>query len=181
MTLLGGLEATAGGLLVFFVPGFFLTRALFPEWRLRGPAALRRLIETLTLSFVLSVTLTVLVGYLLLTVAPGGFQAYWSDPVLEAMLSGVAVVAFGAGVLRHAYAREAPAARPLTEPEPGGSGAWELTRELDRLGREERRIRHALRTGSPDADERRRLNARIEEIQAESAALGQRREAEYAE
>jgi 1-acyl-sn-glycerol-3-phosphate acyltransferase len=181
MTVLGGLEAIAGGLLVFFVPGFFLSRVLFPEWRLRGAGALRRLIETLSLSFVLSVTLTVLVGYLLLTLAPGGFQAYWTDPVLEATLTGIAVASFGAGVFRSAYAREPPATRHFAEPDPGGSDAWELTRALDRLGREERRLRHALRTGSPDPGERRRLNARIDEIRAESAELGRRREAEYVE
>jgi hypothetical protein len=180
MTLLGGLEAIAGGLLVFFVPGFFLTRALFPEWRLHGPAGLRRLIETLTLSFVLSVTLTVLVGYLLLTAAPGGFQAYWTDPVLEATLSGVAVTAFAAGVLRSAYAREAPEARPRAEPDPGGSGAWELTRELDRLGREERRLRHALRV-SPGGPDEREIRERLEEVRSATEELRRHREAEYAE
>lgn len=180
MTLLGDVEAIAGGLLVFFVPGFFLTRALFPEWRFRGSVAVRRLIETLTLSLVLSVTLTVLVGYLLLTVAPGGFQAYWTDPVLEATLSGVAVVAFVAGLLRSAYSREAPPARPRVEPDPGGSGAWKLTRDLDRLGREERRLQHALRVASGGPDEP-AVREHLEKVRSETEALRRRREAEYAE
>jgi uncharacterized protein DUF1616 len=179
VTLVGGLEAVAGGLLLFFVPGFFTTRALFPEWRFRGSAALRRLVESLTLSFVLSVTLTVLVGYLLLAVAPGGFQAYWSDPVLEAVLAGVAVAAFGAGVLRGAYSREVPARR-AAEVDPGGSDAWDLTRELDRLRREERRLNHALRA-SPDGAEEREIRERLTKVEADTEALRRRREAEYAE
>jgi hypothetical protein len=180
MTLLGGFEAVAGGLLVFFVPGFFLTRALFPEWRIRGPAAPRRLIETFTLSFVLSVTLTVLVGYLLLAVAPGGFQAYWTDPVLEAALSGIAVAAFAAGLLRHAFARTPPMTHPRAEADPGGFDAWELTRALDRLGREERRLRHALRVAPGGPDER-EIRERLEQVRSETEALRRHREAEYAE
>ena len=180
MSILGGLEAIAGGLLVFLVPGFFLTRALFPEWRFRGSAAARRLLETLTLSFVLSVTLTVLVGYLLLTLAPGGFQAYWSDPVLEAVLAGVALAAAAAGLLRGAYAREPPAPWPSPEPDPGGSGAWELTRELDRLNREERRLRHALRV-SPTGADGHALRQQLEQVRSEAEALRRHREAEYAE
>jgi hypothetical protein len=179
MTLVGSLEAVVGGLLLFFVPGFFTSRALFPEWRLRGPAALRRLVETLTLSFVLSVTLTVLVGYLLLAAAPGGFQAYWTDPVLEAALAAVAVAAFGAGVLRGAYGREVPDRRP-TQPDAGGSGAWDLTRELDRLRQEERRLRHALRVSTGSAEEH-EIRERLTKVQADTDALRRRREAEYAE
>lgn len=180
MTLLGGLEAIAGGLLVFFIPGYFLTRALFPEWRLRGSAALRRLIETLTLSFVLSVTLTVLVGYLLLIAAPGGFQAYWTDPILEAALAAIAAAACVVGLLRSAYSQQAPATRPRAEPDPGGRGAFELTRELDRLGREERRLRHALRVSSGGPDER-AVRERLAKVQSDAEALRRRREAEYAE
>jgi len=179
MTLLSGLEAIAGGLLVFFVPGFFVTRALFPEWRLRGTGALTRLVETLTLSFVLSVTLTVLVGYLLLTAAPGGFQAYWTDPVLEAVLAAVAVLAFAVGMLRSVSSRGMPV-RPLTEPDPGASGAWELTRELDRLSQEERRLQHALRVSRGRAEEG-EIRENIEKVRSETEELRRRREAEYAE
>jgi uncharacterized membrane protein len=174
------LEAVVGFLLVFFVPGFFISKALFPEWRVRGPLALRRLVEMITLSFVLSVVLTVVVGYLLLSAAPGGFQASWSDPVLESVLLAVTVVAVGWGAVRGAYRRE-PTARP-TPPAPSPEeGAFELTERLDQLAREARRIRHALRAGSTDPVERSRLSARMEEIRAETAELGRRREAEYAE
>jgi len=96
------LEAIVGGLLLFVVPGFAVARALFPEWRFRGPDGTLRALETATLSFVLSVALTVLVGSLLLGLAPGGFAAAWSDPVLEVALAAVALVAVAAGVLRGA-------------------------------------------------------------------------------
>jgi len=179
MNLLGNLEGVVGGLLLFFVPGFFTSRALFPEWRFRGPAALRRLVETLTLSFVLSVTLTVLVGYLLFAAAPGGIQAYWTDPVLEATLAGVAVVALGAGVLRGAFSRELPVRRDA-KPDPGESDAWKVSRELDRLGQEERRLQHALRVSKGSAEEV-EVQARLAKLKADTDELRRRREAEYAE
>jgi uncharacterized membrane protein len=172
-------ELVAGVLLIFFLPGFALTKATFPEWRVRGPAGLRRAIELGTLSFVLSVVLTVLVGYLLLVAAPGGFQAYWSDPVLEFVLTGVTVVAGIVGVLRGAYSRVPPStphdtarARDLEE------GAWEVTRRLEHLQREERRIVHSLRVSESGGPEEQRLRTRLEQIRSESAELSRAREAE---
>jgi hypothetical protein len=173
------LQAIGGGLLLFVVPGFATSRALFPEWRFRGPDGARRALETATLSFVLSVGLTVLAGSVLLGVAPGGFAAAWSDPVLEVLLAAIAAVGFVAGALRGAYAREPPAAPPR-EPEPGGEGAWELARELDRLHREERSVRHRQRTlseGGPDAGE---LDQQLKELARRIEALERRREDEYA-
>jgi hypothetical protein len=171
-------EAIAGVLLVFFVPGYAVTKATFPEWRVRGAGGARRLLEIATLSFVLSVVLTVLAGYLLLVAAPAGFQAYWSDPVLEAVLAGVALIGLVVAWFRGGFARTAPAAR-RPEASGGEEGAWELTRELDRLAREERRIEHALRTKA-ECDTP-RLEQELTELRARSAALRARREAEYAE
>src|SRR5271154_4391397 len=105
-------EAFAGLLLVFFVPGYTLTKATFPEWRLRGTDALLRVLETVTLALVLSVVLAILVGYALLAAAPGGFQASWSAPLLEACLAGVAVVGFVFGWYRGAYRRGPPPPPP---------------------------------------------------------------------
>ena len=180
MTVPGALEVALGFLLVFFLPGYAVTKAVFPEWRIRGTGALRRLVEVVTLSFVLSVVLTVLVGYGELTLAPGGFRAYWSDPVLEVSLIAVTLVAFALGLARGAYRREPPPSAVLPFGE-GEEGAFELTRELDRLGREGRRIRHTLRVSAPAPAERDRLEARLTELESESAELERRREAEYAE
>ena len=174
------LEEVLGLLLVFFLPGYTVTKAVFPEWRIRGTGALRRLVEVVTLSFVLSIVLTVLVGYLELTFAPGGFRAYWSDPVIEVSLIAIVFVAFVAGLARGAYRREPPT-RPSVPGAEGEEGAFELTRKLDRLGREGRTIRHTLRVTAPSASERDRLEARLHEVENESAELERRREAEYAE
>jgi hypothetical protein len=171
-------EAIAGLLLVFFVPGYTLTKATFPEWRLRGPTAPLRLLETVTAAFVLSVVLTILVGYLLLTAAPGGFQSYYSNPVLEVALAGVAAVAFAFGWARGAYRRDPPPPH-VGDADPGSEGAWELTRELDRLAREERRLRHELRTGSSRRDEEAALQADLERVRARREELRLHREAEY--
>jgi len=173
-------EAIAGFLLIFFVPGYALTRAIFPEWRVRGPSGTRRLVEEITLAFVLSVVLTVLVGYVLLVAAPAGFQAYWSDPVVEAVLAGIAVVAFAVAWARGAFARVPPAAPTRTE-SPSDEGAWEVTRRLDELSREARRVQHQLRVGVADSAERDRLHARLEEIRAERNEVAEHREAEYAD
>jgi len=179
MTALAPVEALAGGLLLFFVPGYAIAKASFPEWRVRGEGGLPRLVELVTLSFVLSVVLTVLVGYGLLNLAPGGFAASWSDPVLEAVLAAVAVVALVVAVLRGAFARVPPVTR-LTEADSGAEGAWELSRELERLSRDERRLEHALRASSRDSNERSRLTQELESVRAERDALRRRREEQYA-
>jgi hypothetical protein len=169
-------EAVVGGLLLFFVPGYAVTKALFPEWRVRGPEGARRLLETMTLSFVASIGLTVLVGFGILDLAPGGFSAAWSDPILEGALALVAGVAFIASVVRGAWSREPPRA-PTPSPE---EGAWELSRELERLGRDERRLQHALRVARGSTAEEARLSAELESVKAERDALRRKREEEYA-
>jgi len=179
MAVLDAAEAVAGFLLVFFVPGYALTRAVFPEWHLAGPDARRRLLETVTLSFVLSVVLTVLLGYLLLTGFPGGFQASWSDPVLEASLALVAGAGFVAAIAQGAFSRSPPGPARLPA-DSGDEGAWELARELDRLSREERRLMAALAAPSGAGPETDRLQDRLAKVRAEAAAMRRQREEEYA-
>jgi uncharacterized membrane protein len=179
MSVLGVAEGVVGGLLIFFVPGYAVTKALFPEWRVRGPEGARRLLEVVTLSFVTSLGLTVVVGYGILNLAPGGFAAAWSDPVLEAVLAAVALVAFVTAVARGSFARNPPEATREAEGA-GEEGAWEVTRELDRLGRDERRLEHALRVASQNPAERARLSGELESVRAEREALRRRREEEYA-
>ena len=179
MTVLGPVEGILGGLLLFFVPGYFVTKAVFPEWRIRGREAARRLVEVVTLSFVTSIGLAVVVGYGLLSLAPGGFAAAWSDPVLEASLAGVALVAAVVAVARGAFARVPPAV-PRPGPADAEEGAWELSRELERLGRDERRLEHALRVSGTDPAERTKISAELDSVRAEKEAVRQRREEEYA-
>ncbi len=179
MTLLGLAEGVAGGLLLFFLPGYAVTKALFPEWRVRGPEGGRRLLETVTLSFVTSIGLTVVVGFGILDLVPGGFAAAWSDPVLEATLAAVALVGFVAAFFRGAFARTPPAT-PATVGAAGEEGAWELSRELERLGRDERRLEHALRVSAQSPAEVTRLTTELQSVRAERDALRRKREDEYA-
>ncbi len=177
MTDATSLEVVAGILLVFFAPGYFVTKATFPEWRVRGDEALVRAIEIGTLSFVLSVTLTVLVGYGLLAGGPQGFQASWTDPVLEAILFAIAILAFGVGVARGAY-RTIPPVR--TAPGlPGEARPFELGQELTRLDREEIRLRREL-DRSDTSEEQEKLESELDAVRARRAELQRRREAEYA-
>ncbi len=179
MTVVNIAESLAGGLLLFFVPGYSVTKALFPEWRVRGRDGARRLLEVVTLSFVTSIGLTIVVGFGILSLAPGGFAAAWSDPALEAALAAVAVVALVAAVARGAFARTPPTA-PSAPAAPGEEGAWELSRELERLGRDERRLQHALRVSSQSPTENARLTAELESVRAERDAVRRQREEEYA-
>jgi hypothetical protein len=178
-TALAPLETAVGFLLLFFLPGYTLTRAVFPEWRLVPPDRLRRLLEVVTLSFVLSVVLTVLLGELLLNLAPSGFRAAWSDPELEVALAIVAGLAFAAGLLRGAYGREVRRA-PGT-PAPSEEGAWELTVELDRLGAEARRLSRRIRELPPESEAAAAARRRLGEVDRQREELGRRREEQYAE
>ncbi|MFZ0892672.1 MAG: DUF1616 domain-containing protein [Thermoplasmata archaeon] len=173
-------ESLAGLALVFFLPGYCTTKALFPEWRVQGPDGLTRLVEIISLSFVLSVVLTIVLGYGLLVLGPNGFQASWSDPVLEAILAVIAAVALAAGILRHAYSKEAPLPRDEGA-DPGGEGAWELLRELEDLQREERRLRHRLRVTKGDSGTSAQVENQLRDVQEQIATLRQHREAEYAQ
>jgi hypothetical protein len=173
-------ESLVGLALVFFLPGYFTTKALFPEWRVRGPDGLTRLVEIITLGFVLSVVLTIVLGYGLLLLGPNGFQASWSDPALESILAAVAAVALVAGLFRHAYAREPPP--PSGDgPDPGGEGAWELLRELEALRREERRLQHRLRVARGDSGASAQVEHDLAAVQQQIMTLRQQREAEYAQ
>jgi len=178
MTLPGVLEGLVGALLLFFIPGYAVAKALFPEWRVRGPQGGRRLLEIVTLSFVMSVGLTVVVGFGILDLVPGGFAAAWPDPVLEAVLAAITVVALVAAFFRGAFARTPPTGPSVPEGK-GEEGAWELSRELERLGRDERRLQHALRVSSASPAESARLTAELDSVRAERDALRRKREEEY--
>jgi Protein of unknown function (DUF1616) len=171
-------QAIVGLLLLFVVPGFFTTRALFPEWRLTGADALIRWVETAALSLVLSVAYTVLVGSVLLNLGGAGFSASWSDPTLEGGLLAVSGVGAGLAVARGGFSRTPPKA-PALEPSGGEEGAWELVQRGEELARRERRLRHALRTAR-DPAESERIRSELEGVGRERESLRQAREAEYA-
>jgi len=170
-------EALAGLLLVFVLPGFAVSRALFPEWRFRGPDGSVHLVETVALTLILSVALTILIGFGLLNTT-AGFSASWSDPVLETILAAITVVGLTVAWLRGAFARIPPAPRPL-EPLPGEEGGAETLERGEELVREERRLRHALRV-APDAASTARLEGDLGRVRAEARRLGAAREQQYA-
>ena len=170
-------QAVAGGALLFVVPGYAVAKAVFPERRIAGPDGVRWALELAALALVLSVVLTVTVGYVLLSGSPGGFAASWSDPLLEAVLAGIALVAFVVGWLEGAYARTPPVRRARPE-EPGSAGAWELSERLDRLQRERRELERELRR-PPAPEDAARLQVRLDELVAEDERLRRRREADY--
>ena len=180
MTTIGLLDAFVGLLLLFFVPGYTTTRAIFPEWRVRGSDAWRRGVEIVTLSFVLSIGWTVVVGYGLLAAVPGGFQASWSNPELEVALLVVSLVAFIAGWRVGAYTSDPPPT-PREPRDPGGEGAWELTVALDHNAREQRRLEHALRRTGKDGADAGALRNQLTSLREESSRLRQEREREYAQ
>jgi hypothetical protein len=172
-------EILAGLLLVFVLPGYAITKATFPEWRFRGPDALLRVVEVGTLSLVLSVTVTILVGFVLGNLPGSLFQASWSDPLLEALLATISVVAFVVAVLRGGFSRTPPAT-PAPEESPGEEDPMSLVQALEETQRHARRLQHAIRQLKPDDPERTRLEAELNDTQRRSQELRSHREAEYA-
>lgn len=170
-------EMVAGGLLVFFLPGYVTTKALFPEWRVRRRDGWVRGVEVVTMSVLLSVVLTILAGFVLGALPGQEFEASWSYPLLEAFLGGIAAIAFAVGWMRGAFRKEPPAA-PIAEPTPGDAGAWELLRRLEELSRKERRLSRQLRQEEGPGAERTRRD--IEAVRREIEELRTAREAEYA-
>lgn len=170
------LEIPVGLLLVFLLPGYALAKALFPDWRLRGDAAALRVVELLTLSLVLSVAITILVGFVLANGPGPGFSASWNEPVLEVVLAAITLIGLAAGAARGAYARTPPAPPPL-EASPGSDDGWGLVVRLESIDRERRRAEHQLRRASESQAEHWRTT--IAELDREAAALRARREAEY--
>jgi hypothetical protein len=171
--------AILGGLLVFVLPGYAVSKAVFPEWRVRGPNGLLTAVELATLSLVLSVVLTVLVGFLLLNASSAGFQATWSDPRLEAALAGVTGVGLAVAVGRGGFAREPPPA-PKLEEDRGAEGGWAAMRRLDQLVREERGLRRSLVVAPPGSQEERDLRTQIDRVHTEADSVRAQREAELA-
>ena len=167
------LEDLLGIALLFVLPGLAVARAVFPERRFRGPSGWRGALELTVLAFVLSVVLTVLVGYLLLNLDPTGFSASWSSPTLEIALAAIAAVAFGVGAFEGSYAAEPRRAPP--SPGSGEEGAWAVSEQLERLGTEERKqlARWSVDTGYDETEE---ALGRTADAQA---AVARAREAEY--
>ncbi len=174
------LQEAAGFLLVFGLPGYTATKALFPEWRIRGPEALLRAVEIGTLSLLLSVTFTILVGFILGSLPGGLFQASWTNPLLEIVLAAVTVVAAVVGLLNGAYRREPPRV-PASELAPGEDRSWELLKTMNTLHRQERRLRHEIRTRKADDPGRARLEAELRSVENRGEELRRAREAEYAQ
>lgn len=176
---LGLPQAVAGVLLVFVLPGFTIAKAVFPERRLRGADGPIWGIELVAMTLVLSVVVTILLGFALLVGDPAGFAADWSDPALEAGLAVVSGIAAAVGIVRGGYSAVPPPARPL-EPAHGAEGAWEEIRAMEGLVREERRWQHRLRTRGATSSEREKLQGELDAVRAEIRRRREAREADYA-
>ena len=171
-------EVGAGLLLVFFLPGFGLTRALFPERRVFRPLSFRGLLEQLASSLVLSVAVTIVVGFAWLGTSPG-VQAGWSTPYVEATLAAITAAAFAVAIARGSFSRDPPLARAL-EPDGSPVDPMEIVAKLDRLAREERRLAHKLRIAGGSSAESEPIQRALAANRAEASQLRSEREAEYA-
>jgi hypothetical protein len=169
MGALDGVEAVVGLALLFVLPGFAVARATFPEWRFRGPGGTVHLVETLTLSLVLSVALTIVIGFALLS-SSAGFGATWSDPSIFVALAAVTAVGLVVALARGAFAAIPPAGPELPS-ERGNEGAFETIRELDGLVATERRLRHRLRVLPRDDPERSKVDRELADVVGRRAAV----------
>lgn len=172
-------EAVVGFLLVFVLPGFTIAKAVFPDRRMRAADGVAWGVELAALTLVLSIVVTVLVGFVALAALPSGFSASWSDPTLEIGLGAVSLFAGAVGVVRGAYSRTPPS-RVAPEPAPGADDGWEQLRTMERLVREERRWAHRLRTAGASGAERESILSGLEAVRSEIRRLRESREGEYA-
>jgi hypothetical protein len=172
-------EYWLGGALLFALPGYAWSRALFPEWRLRGRKALDHAVRLGTLSFVWSLAILVVVGSTLSELPSLGFSAAWSDPRLELLLAGLTLIGFAAAALRGAFSPTLPGAEP--PPGRGEGSPLPTLRQLDRLAREENRLRRALRRSPAGSEGRSRLEEELDRVRARSESIRRARQEEYAE
>ena len=172
-------QAVVGILLVFVLPGFTIAKATFPERRIRGADGLIWGVELVAITLVLSVVVTILVGFALLVAGPSGFAADWSDLSLEAGLAVISVVAGAIGLVRGSYS-SVPPTGPTLEPAHGAEGAWEEIRAMEGLVREERRWMHRLRTSGTGSPEHASIERELETVRAEIRRRREAREADYA-
>jgi len=170
-------ETIVGISLVFFLPGFAASKAVFPEWRVRGPDPLGHALRLVTLSFVLSVAITVVVGFALLNLSPDGFSSTWSNPLLEIALVAITGVALTVAWIRGAFrkGRGVEAERP----EAGNAGSWELMRELEALERERHQLERKRRATDSDSPQAAELDRAIAAVRGRSDSLRRTREAEF--
>lgn len=166
--------ALAALALFFFVPGYLLMKALWPEKRWKGPEATIVALEMVTGGFLASLGLFLLVGFGLGNA--GDFEAGASDPLVEGILAAFALVFFLAGWFQGAYRKEPPPAPSFVEPPgPGEEDLGPLLDQFQTWSREERDLRreiHRLRREGGDPQE---LERRTEELEALKA---KRKEAE---
>ena len=162
-------------LLFFFVPGFLLVKALWPEWRVRGPTGAENLLKLLAGGVILSTALSLLIGFYLGNT--GLFQAGPSDPILEATLAGLSAAFAIAGWFRGAYARTPPTPAPIAgEVLPGEEDTLDYLASLGELGREERRLRHEVRVARKAGQETGSVQKQLDETIARRKGLEQERE-----
>jgi hypothetical protein len=140
--------------LFFFVPGYLLVKALWPEKRWKGPEAPITALEMVTGGFLASLGLFLVIGFALGNT--GVFQAGPSDPLLEEILLGLSVLFLVVGWVVGAYRKEAPAAPSFVEPPgPGEEDLGPVLDQFQRWNREERDLRreiHRLRREGGSAD-----------------------------
>lgn len=170
--------AAVGLMLIFFLPGFAVTRALFPERRVFRPPSGKVLVEQLTSSVILSVAITILAGYVWLGTSVG-FQVTWAQPRVEESLAAISGVGLAVAAARGSFARRTPQG-PDLPPEAGHSDPMALIRQLDELARRRRSLQHQRRIAGGDSPDSASIDEAIRRIDDEDRALRAQREEEYA-
>jgi uncharacterized membrane protein len=164
------LLASVALVLFFFLPGYLLSRALWPEWRLRGEKALELGVLTVTSALVFSTALTVLAGFYLGNV--GLFQAGPGNPLLEEVLAALSALLLVIGWWRGAFSKDPPPAPSYARaPLAGEEDVEEYMQEMASLAQEERRLLHAIRTtGRTNPGKRERLESELETLRTRRRA-----------
>lgn len=160
--------------LFFFVPGYLLVKALWPEKRWAGPGAPIVALEMVTGGFLASLGLFLVVGFVLGNTS--SFAAGPGDPFLEEILLGLSAAFFVVGWFLGAYRKEAPATPSFVEPPaPGEADLGPVLDTFQGLNREERELRREIHRLRREGGKPEELAQRREELEA---VRGRRRQAE---
>ena len=166
-------------LLFFALPGLFLMRAAWPEWRFRTEEGGEHLLATAAGAVLGSTALTILLGFVLGNLN-GGFQATPQDPLLEALLAALAVVFAVVAWVRGAFASVPPSPPRFLSPAlPGEEDEAGVLAQFEEMAAEERRLQreiHVARRG--DLPRARALAGELKALRARRREMERAREVE---
>jgi hypothetical protein len=153
--------------IIFFLPGFFLVQALFPQRNELDEEY--DLMYRIILGIVLSIVITTLDGFILgsIGINPATGKGYWDTPYIFGSLIGISIVLFIIGWYRGAYpllGRGVKTEAPLEIPKNDRDEFYKNMDQLKKLQKQLDKYNHLLLEGLEDDKEKEKIKTKISEI-----------------